>query len=188
METKSNYSINQQPTKLIPQPPELDKRQAPIEIYHQLIADATFLEGCFLMAHLNNRGSLFYQDHLLFERCGDALAEILSIDALAESIGGLDCTVPIMVGASFAISQSQFSKRYKPFPLETMEGMEYVKWLLEATLVLVDYCCKAGEYLAAIGCGCDANQLQEYEKKLRDKIVYLLSSTLHKMDKMAYNK
>lgn len=182
MESKPNYLINQQPTKLIPQPPQPDKKQAPIEIYHQLIADVTFLEGCFLMAHLNNRGSLFYQDHLLFERCRNELLNILSVDALAESIGGLNCTCPIMVGCVFAATNSQFSKRYKPFPLETMEGAEYCKWLLEATLVLVDYCCKAGEYLAAIGCGCDANQLQEYEKKLRDKIVYLLSSTLHKMD------
>ena len=171
--------------QILPQPQEVDKVGITIQIYHQLIADSTFLQGCFLLAHLNNRGSVFYQDHLLFERCGNALAEILSVDAIAESIGGLDCTVPIQVGAFFAVANSQFSKKYKPFPVETMEGADYVKWLLEAVLALKDYCCKAGNYLSEIGCACDANQLQEYEKQLRDKIVYLLSSTLHKMD---YNK
>ena len=171
--------------QMLPQPQEIDKVGITIQIYHQLIADSTFLQGCFLLAHLNNRGSVFYQDHLLFERCGNALAEILSVDAIAESIGGLDCTVPIQVGAFFAVNNSQFSKKYKPFPVETMEGADYVKWLLEAVLALKDYCCKAGNYLSEIGCACDANQLQEYEKQLRDKIVYLLSSTLHKMD---YNK
>lgn len=169
----------------IPQPPSIDKVGITIQIYHQLIADSIFLQGCFLSAHLNNRGSLFYQDHLLFQRCGDTLSEILSVDAIAESIGGLDCTIPIQVGCVFAATNSQFAKKYKPFPLETMEGMEYLRWLLDTILVLKDYCCKAGNYLSEIGCACDANQLQEYEKQLRDKIVYLLSSTLHKMD---YNK
>lgn len=169
----------------IPQPQEIDKVGITIQVYHQLITDSIFLQGCFQLAHLNNRGSLFYQDHLLFQRCGDALSEILSVDAIAESIGGLDCTCPIQVGCVFAATNSQFSKKYKSFPVETMEGMEYMKWLLEAVLVLKDYCCKAGNYLSEIGCACDANQLQEYEKQLRDKIIYLLSSTLHKMD---YNK
>lgn len=183
MEQPTTYKTNSQP--VLPQPQEVDKVGITVQIYHQLIADSTFLQGCFLSAHLNNRGSLFYQDHLLFERCGDTLAEILSVDAIAESIGGLDYTIPIQVGCVFAATNSQFAKKYKPFPVETMEGMEYIKWLLEAVLVLKDYCCKAGNYLSEIGCACDANQLQEYEKQLRDKIVYLLSSTLHKMD---YNK
>lgn len=183
MEQPTTYKTNSQP--VLPQPQEVDKVGITIQIYHQLIADSTFLQGCFLSAHLNNRGSLFYQDHLLFQRCGDALAEILSVDAIAESIGGLDCCCIIQVGSIFAATNSQFSKKYKPFPVETMEGMEYIKWLLEAVLVLKDYCCKAGNYLSEIGCACDANQLQEYEKQLRDKIVYLLSSTLYKMD---YNK
>jgi len=179
MEIKSNYSTSSQSS--LPQPQEVDKVGITIQIYHQLIADSTFLQGCFLLAHLNNRGSVFYQDHLLFERCGNALAEILSIDAIAESIGGLDCACPIQVGCVFAANNSQFSKKYKPFPLASMEGAEFASWLLEATLVLKDYCCKAGNYLSEIGCACDANQLQEYEKQLRDKIIYLLSSTLHKM-------
>jgi hypothetical protein len=179
MEQSANYKTS--PQVVLPQPQEVDKVSITIQIYHQLIADSTFLQGCFLLAHLNNRGSVFYQDHLLFERCGNALAEILSVDAIAESIGGLDCDCPIQVGCVFAANNSQFSKKYKPFPLASMEGAEFATWLLEATLVLKDYCCKAGNYLSEIGCACDANQLQEYEKQLRDKIIYLLSSTLHKM-------
>lgn len=180
MEQPTTYKTNSQ--SVLPQPQEVDKVSITIQIYHQLIADSTFLQGCFQLAHLNNRGSVFYQDHLLFERCGNALAEILSVDAIAESIGGLDCTCPIQVGAFFAVANSQFSKKYKPFPLASMDGCEFANWLLEATLVVKDYCCKAGNYLSEIGCACDANQLQEYEKQLRDKIVYLLSSTLYKME------
>lgn len=112
----------------------------------EILTCSKALQDYYQMAHWQSKNTVFYQDHLLFERlygsagaCIDGLAEKML--GLGEPSSNLDITV---------IYKKTFEK-LKGLPVSCKENSQYFEAALKMEQSLIDYCTKCDAETSSIG-------------------------------------
>lgn len=137
-------------------------------VFMELLAKLKLLSMYYQTAHWTVKGSLFYQDHLLFERLYNSASE--AIDEVAEKAVGLtqDRSVVNLADILEQVSEGAKNLRY-----ECKENVEFVQEAIQLEESLLEFLESAAQ-----NCSLGCNDLMASIANKHEGHLYLLKQRL----------